>query len=48
MNEHTKNTSAFDSISDDDRKLILEVLKNAGNLQNLTKNAAFRPPVRNL
>ena len=35
-------------ISDDDRKLILEVLKNAGNLQNLTKNAAFRPPVRNL
>lgn len=48
MNEHTQNTSAFDSISDDDRKLILEVLKNAGNLQNLTKNAAFRPPVRNL
>lgn len=26
----------------------VEVLKNAGNLQNLTKNAAFRPPVRNL
>ena len=50
MKEHEKNKSAFDNVSEDDRKLILEVLKNSGNIQNIAKSVnsgvSFRPPMR--
>lgn len=50
MKENERKESLFNSVSEEDRKLILEVLKNSGNLHNIAKSVnaggSFRPPIR--
>ncbi len=48
VNDERKKSSAMNSVSEEDKKLITEIIRNAGSLQNLSNSLGTNPQNQNL